>query len=125
VLKAQLDVLEARFKREEAGVKPRPKRPLVHDHGSHFAGQFERWLRVLKIEQVRTVTGLRPLLVHVDQGSDGRAPAEFSESVPEVPVLRPDEIGQRRLLQREYASGILRGYSLVPAATAGPDALAA
>ena len=59
------------------------------------------------------------------QGIDGRAPAEFSESVPEVPVLRPDEIGQRRLVRREYASGILRGYSLVPAATAGPDALAA
>ena len=59
------------------------------------------------------------------QGIAGRAPAEFSEDVPEVAVLRPDEIGQRRLVRREYASGILRGYSLVTATAAGPDALAA
>jgi len=29
---------------------------VIHDHGSHFAGQFERQLRVLEIEQDRTVT---------------------------------------------------------------------
>jgi transposase InsO family protein len=137
---------------------------VVHDHGSHFDGQFERQLRVLEIEQVRTVTGLpslncfaegaigtcrRELLRHIrcadaaelqrylddyriyvneeraHQGIDGRAPAEFSESVSEVPVLRPDEIRQRELVRREYASGILRGYSLVTASAGGPDALAA
>lgn len=151
------------FRDAMARCKRKPAK-VVHDHGSHFAGQFERQLRVLEIEQVRTVTGLpslncfaegaigtcrRELLRHIrcadaaelqqylddyriyvneeraHQGIDGRAPAEFSESVPEVPVLRPDEIGQRRLVRREYASGILRGYSLVTATAAGPDALAA
>ena len=47
------------------------------------------------------------------QGIDGRAPAEFSEDVPEVAVLRADESRVRRLVRREYASGILRGYPLV------------
>ncbi|MEZ4224719.1 MAG: integrase core domain-containing protein [Polyangiaceae bacterium] len=136
---------------------------VVHDHGSHFDGQFERQLRVLEIEQVRTVTGLpslncfaegaigtcrRELLRHIrcadavelqrylddyriyvneeraHQGIDGRAPAQFSEDVPEVAALRPDEIRERRLVRREYASGILRGYSLVSDAD-GPDAIAA
>ena len=35
-----------------------------------------------------------------------------------------DEIRERRLVRREYANGILRGYSLVTDAD-GPDAIAA
>lgn len=47
----------------------RSKRKLakvIHDHGSHFAGQLERQLRVLEIEQDRTVTGLPSLNCYVE-----------------------------------------------------------
>lgn len=137
----------ARSKRKPAKV--------IHDHGSHFAGQFERQPRVLEIEQDRTVTGLpslncyvetsigtcrRELLRHIrcadaaelqryldeyrvyvneeraHQSLDGRAPAEYSSAVPEAELISLDELAQRRLVRREYASGMLHGYSLV----AGP-----
>jgi len=125
---------------------------VIHDHGSHFAGQFERQLRVLEIEQDRTFPGLpslncyvetsigtcrRELLRHIrcadaaelqryldeyrvyaneeraHQGLEGRAPAEFSEAVPEPELIPLGDLGKYRLTRRDYASGILHGYSLV------------
>ncbi|MCB9610143.1 MAG: transposase [Polyangiaceae bacterium] len=122
---------------------------VIHDHGSHFAGQFERQLRVLDIEQDRTLPGLpslncyvetsigtcrRELLRHIrvsdagelqrylddyliyvneeraHQGLDGRSPGEVSRHIPEAPVV--NDLSQLRLVRREYANGILHGYSL-------------
>jgi transposase InsO family protein len=131
--------------------KRHPKK-VIHDHGSHFAGQFERQLRVLEIEQERTVPGWpelngfaeraigtcrRELLRHIrcsdaaelqryldeyrvyaneeraHQSLEGRAPAEFSEAVPEPALIPVTDLGRYRLARREYACGILHGYSLV------------
>ena len=42
----------------------------------------------------------------------GQTPSDFSNAAPEAEVLELDEIRRRRLVRREYANGILRGYSL-------------
>ena len=39
---------------------------VIHDHGSHFAGHFERQLRVLETEQDQTFPGLPSLNRYVE-----------------------------------------------------------
>ncbi|MGE5785080.1 MAG: transposase [Myxococcales bacterium] len=134
--------------------KRRPAK-VISDHGTHFMGQFERQLRVLEIEQDRTVTGLpslncyvecaigtcrRELLRHIrcadadelqryldqyrdyanderaHQGLGGQSPTEVSGGSPRPKLLNLDELKQKRLVRREYACGILHGYSLQDAA---------
>lgn len=125
---------------------------VVHDHGAHFAGQFERQLRVLEVEDELTPTGLpsmncyaeravgsvrRELLRHIrvadakelqyfldeyrryanterpHQGIDGRTPEERAKGVPEADVIDLAAVRRRKLQRREYAHGLLQGYSLV------------
>lgn len=43
---------------EACGRLKRTPKKVVHDHGTHFAGQFERQLRVLDVEEELTPTGL-------------------------------------------------------------------
>lgn len=132
-------------------LKRTPKK-VVHDHGTHFAGQFERQLRVLDVEEELTPTGLpsmncyaeraigsvrRELLRHIrvhdatelqyfldeyrryanterpHQGLDGRTPDEIAKGTPEAEVIDLDTVRRRRLERREYAHGLLQGYTLV------------
>ena len=125
---------------------------VVHDHGAHFAGQFERQLRVLEVEDELTPTGLpsmncyaeravgsvrRELLRHIrvadakelqyfldeyrryanterpHQGIDGRTPEERAKGVPEADLIDLAAVRRRKLQRREYAHGLLQGYSLV------------
>jgi transposase len=124
---------------------------VIHDHGTHFMGQFERQLRVLGIERDRTVPGLpslncfveraigvtrQELLRHIrvtfaaelqryldeyreyanadraHQSLGGQTPSDFSNAAPRAEVLDIEELRRRRLVRREYANGLLRGYSL-------------
>jgi len=133
---------------------------VIHDHGTHFMGQFERQLRVLEIERDRTVAGLpntncyaecavgttrRELLRHVrvgdaaelqrlldeyrryvneeraHQGIGGQAPDEVSRGQAPPPLVELAELRQRRLVRREYAGGILAGYSLAPVEASAPE----
>lgn len=126
---------------------------VVHDHGTHFRGQFERQLRVLGIDDQltpvripqlncyaeRAIGSIRQeLLRHVrvrdakdlqfyldeyrqyanteraHQGLAGRTPAEVSEGTPEAKVLDLEALRGRRLVRREYAHGLLSGYTLAP-----------
>ncbi len=43
---------------EICGREKRQPKAVVHDHGTHFAGQFTRQLRVLEVEEEVTPTGL-------------------------------------------------------------------
>jgi transposase InsO family protein len=137
---------------EVCGRLKRTPTKVVHDHGTHFAGQFQRQLRVLDVEEELTPTGLpsmncyaeraigsirRELLRHIrvhdatelqyfldeyrryanterpHQGLDGRTPDEISKGTPEAEVIDLATVRRRRLERREYAHGLLQGYTLV------------
>ena len=59
------------------------------------------------------------------QGLEGRTPAEVSSEAPEAAVLDLATLRTRRLERREYAYGLLHGYSLVEGARAGDSRKAA
>lgn len=46
------------------------------------------------------------------QGLCGRTPEEVSTSAPEAAIIDLEELRRRRLVRREYAHGLLLGYSL-------------
>ncbi len=46
------------------------------------------------------------------QGIEGSSPEERAAERPLPPVLSLDELRQRRLIRRDYASGLLHGYEL-------------
>jgi transposase len=79
------------------------RRPLkvVHDNGSHFDGQFERQLRVLGIEQVRTLPGL-PSLNCFAEGAIGFARREL---LRHIRVADAAELQRYLDHYREYVNG--------------------
>jgi transposase InsO family protein len=136
---------------EILGRTQRKPTAVVHDHGTHFRGQFERQLRVLEIGKEvtpcqipqmncyaeRAIGSIRrevlryvsvpdaaTLQFYLDeyrayanterphQGIEGRTPEEMSTGVPEAEVLDLAAVRQRRLVRREYAHGLLQGYTL-------------
>ena len=131
------------------------RKPLgvVHDHGTHFRGQFQRALRVIEIDDQLTPVRIpqlncyaeraigsirRELLRHVrvpdaaelqflldeyrryanteraHQGLAGRTPSEISTGAPQAEVIDLATVRSHRLVRREYAHGLLSGYTLVP-----------
>ena len=127
---------------------------VVCDHGTTFMGHFERGLRVLGIERLRTPVGMPnmngfaesairgvrwELLRHVrfsrvehlqflldefrryrnddraHQGIDGRTPTERASATPEAKIIDLATVRAAKLERREYAYGLLHGYSLVTA----------
>lgn len=126
---------------------------VVHDHGTHFRGQFERQLRVIEIDDQLTPVRIpqlncyaeraigsirRELLRHVrvphaaelqflldeyrryanteraHQGLAGRTPSEVSTGAAQAEVIDLATVRSHRLVRREYAHGLLSGYTLVP-----------
>jgi hypothetical protein len=129
----------------------RTPKAVVHDHGTHFFGQFTRQLAVLGVDEHVTPTALpvanvyveraigtvrKELLRHVvvgdvdelqrllddfrtyatneraHQGLDGQSPQECARGDAPPELLSPGDVRRRTLVRRDYAHGLLHGYSL-------------